>query len=82
MSLSLTNPLDHPSNSGRDDSMIDIDEMEKLMEHMVSGVTAVAQRAALAAIAGLQDCVKEMGEEYEKRRRVIHEGLNEISERT
>jgi aspartate/methionine/tyrosine aminotransferase len=27
-----------------------IDEMEKLMEHRVSGVTAVAQRAALAAI--------------------------------
>jgi len=55
-----------------------IDEMEKLMEHMVSGVTAVAQRAALVAIQGPQDCVRDMVREYEKRRRVIYEGLNEI----
>jgi len=55
-----------------------LDEMEKLMEHMVSGVTAVSQRAALAAIQGPQDCVREMIKEYEKRRRIIYEGLNEI----
>jgi aspartate/methionine/tyrosine aminotransferase len=55
-----------------------IDEMEKLMEHMVSGVTAVSQRAALAALEGPQDCVQEMVKEYEKRRRLIHEGLNAI----
>ena len=55
-----------------------IDEMEKLMEHMVSGVAAVAQRAALAAIQGSQICVSEMLKEYEKRRKVIYEGLNEI----
>ena len=55
-----------------------IDEMEKLMEHMVSGVTAVAQRAALAAIEGPRDCIREMLKEYEKRRAIIHEGLNEI----
>jgi aspartate/methionine/tyrosine aminotransferase len=55
-----------------------IDEMEKLMEHMVSGVTAVAQRAALAAIQGPQNCVRDMVREYEERRRVIYEGLNEI----
>jgi len=55
-----------------------IDEMEKLMEHMVSGVTAVAQRAALAALTGPQDCVKQMLEKYEKRRRIIHDGLNRI----
>ena len=55
-----------------------IDEMEKLMEHMVSGVTAVAQRAALAAIEGSRDCIREMLKEYEKRRAIIHEGLNEI----
>ena len=55
-----------------------IDEMEKLMEHMVSGVTAVAQRAALAAITGPQDCVKTMLAEYEKRRAVVHQGLNEM----
>jgi aspartate/methionine/tyrosine aminotransferase len=55
-----------------------IDEMEKLMEHMVSGVTAVSQRAALAAITGPQDCVRGMVKEYDKRRKVIYEGLNAI----
>jgi aspartate/methionine/tyrosine aminotransferase len=53
-------------------------EMEKLQEHLVSGVTAVAQRAALAAIQAPQDCVREMVAAYEKRRQVIHEGLNAI----
>jgi aspartate/methionine/tyrosine aminotransferase len=55
-----------------------IDEMEKLMEHMVSGVTAVAQRAALAAIEAPQDCVREMVKTYDNRRRIVHEGLNAI----
>jgi len=39
-------------------------EMEKLMEHMVSGVTSVAQRAALAAIEGPRDCVRQMVEKH------------------
>jgi len=55
-----------------------IDEMEKLMEHQVSGVTAIAQRAALAAITSPQDCVNEMLKEYARRRDIIHKGLNEI----
>jgi len=55
-----------------------IDEMEKLMEHMVSGVTAVAQRAALAAITGSQACVADMVRAYQKRRKIIYEGLNAI----
>jgi aspartate/methionine/tyrosine aminotransferase len=55
-----------------------IDEMEKLMEHQVSGVTAVAQRAALAAITGPQDCVDEMLREYTLRRELVYKGLNEI----
>jgi aspartate/methionine/tyrosine aminotransferase len=55
-----------------------IDEMEKLMEHMVSGVTAVSQRAALAAITGPQDCIAEMLKEYEKRRAIVYQALNEI----
>jgi aspartate/methionine/tyrosine aminotransferase len=53
-------------------------EMEKLQEHLVSGVTAVAQRAALAALQGPQDCVREMVAAYERRRRVIHAGLDAI----
>ena len=55
-----------------------IAEMEKLMEHMVSGVTAVAQRAALAAISGSQDCVRQMVERYAKRRKLVYNGLNNI----
>jgi aspartate/methionine/tyrosine aminotransferase len=55
-----------------------IDEMEKLMEHMVSGVTAVAQRAALTAIEAPQDCVREMVATYNKRREIVYEGLNAI----
>jgi aspartate/methionine/tyrosine aminotransferase len=56
-----------------------IDEMEKLMEHMVSGVTAVAQRAALAAISGSQACVAEMVRAYQRRRKIIYDGLNAIN---
>ncbi|MEE4365077.1 MAG: pyridoxal phosphate-dependent aminotransferase [Desulfotignum sp.] len=55
-----------------------IAEMEKLMEHMVSGVTSVAQRAALAAITGSQACVKQMVERYAKRRDLVVDGLNSI----
>lgn len=55
-----------------------IAEMEKLMEHMVSGVTSVAQRAALAAIEGSQDCVKQMVATYANRRDLVIDGLNSI----
>ena len=55
-----------------------IAEMEKLMEHMVSGVTSVAQRAALAAIEGSQACVEQMVERYAKRRDLVIDGLNSI----
>jgi aminotransferase len=55
-----------------------IDEMEKLMEHMVSGVPAMTQRAALAAITGPQDRVREMVATYDQRRHLVHEGLNAI----
>ena len=55
-----------------------IDEMEKLMEHMVSGVAAVAQRAALSAIEAPQDCVREMVATYDKRRQIVYEGLNAV----
>ena len=55
-----------------------VDEMEKLMEHMVSGVSSPAQRAALAAITGPQDCVADMLAAYEKRRKIVYEGLNAI----
>jgi aminotransferase len=55
-----------------------IAQMEKLMEHMVSGVASMAQRAALAAIDGSQDCVKQMVAKYAKRRDLVINGLNSI----
>jgi aspartate/methionine/tyrosine aminotransferase len=55
-----------------------IDEMEKLMEHMVSGVAAMAQRAALTAITAPQDCVREMVATYDQRRQLVYDGLNAI----
>jgi aminotransferase len=55
-----------------------IDEMEKLMEHMLSGVAAVSQRAALAAIEGPQNCVREMTATYRQRRDLVCRALDEI----
>jgi aspartate/methionine/tyrosine aminotransferase len=55
-----------------------VDEMEKLMEHMVSGVAAVAQRAALAAISAPQECVQKMVATYAKRRDLVFARLNAI----
>jgi aspartate/methionine/tyrosine aminotransferase len=55
-----------------------ISEMEKLMEHMLSGVAAVSQRAALAAIEGPQKCVRYMCRKYEERRDFLCSALDEI----
>jgi len=38
----------------------------------------ISQRAALAALTGPQDCVREMAAEYDRRRRTIIDGLNRI----
>ena len=55
-----------------------IDEMEKLMEHMCSGVTAVSQKAGLAALQGPQDPVYAMAEEYRARRELLTKALADI----
>jgi len=55
-----------------------IDEMEKLMEHMASGVTAVSQRAAIAALKGPQDLTLEMVEKYKKRREIVYQAINDM----
>lgn len=55
-----------------------IDEMEKLMEHMLSGVTAISQRAALEALKGPQDCISEMVAEYRERRDLVCKALDKI----
>ena len=54
-----------------------IRQMTKLQEHHVSCVNAVAQKAALAALRGPQECVAEMLAEYTRRRQLLIDGVNE-----
>ena len=54
-----------------------ISEMEKLMEHMLSGVTAVSQRAAIEALNGPQNCIAAMVGEYRHRRDMICNALDQ-----
>lgn len=49
-----------------------------LQSHLSSNVNNIAQRAALAAISGPQDEVERMREAFDRRRRTIVAGLNEI----
>ncbi|NVK51264.1 MAG: aminotransferase class I/II-fold pyridoxal phosphate-dependent enzyme, partial [Cyclobacteriaceae bacterium] len=52
--------------------------VEKIQGQFTSGGTGIAQRAALAAIAGDQTPSKEMAEAYFKRRQLVLELLQEI----
>lgn len=53
-------------------------EIRKIHDFMVSCAPANAQKAALEALSGPQECVSEMVEEYARRREQIVTGLNEI----
>lgn len=53
-------------------------EIRKIHDFMVSCAPASAQKAALAALSGPQECVSDMLEEYARRREQIVTGLNEI----
>ena len=55
-----------------------IDELEKHCEYMESRDAAVVQQAALAAIHVRPDFVRKMMKEFEKRRAMVHQGLNAI----
>jgi len=45
---------------------------------LVGSVNTISQKAALAALQGPQDCVQNMLDEYEQRRRMIYSLVNEI----
>ncbi|MFB2555447.1 pyridoxal phosphate-dependent aminotransferase [Herbiconiux liangxiaofengii] len=49
-----------------------------LQSHLSSNVANISQRAAIAALTGPQDAVEVMRSTYERRRRVIVDGLNAI----
>jgi aspartate/methionine/tyrosine aminotransferase len=55
-----------------------IAQMVKLQESVSSCVNSAAQRACIEALRGPQDSVKKMVEEYEKRRKRLVAGLNEL----
>jgi len=56
-----------------------IREMIKLQEHIAAHPSSISQKAAVAALRGPQDCVREMVKEYEERRNMIFDEVNEIS---
>jgi len=55
-----------------------MDAARKLAVNAWSCVNAPAQWAALAALEGPQDCVAEMVTEFDRRRRVVVDGLNAL----
>ena len=55
-----------------------IDQMSKLHYYAVLCPSTIAQKAALAALNGPQDCVREMIQEYGRRRLTLLEALRKI----
>ena len=56
-----------------------VDEMSKLHYYLVLCASTIAQKAAYAALTGPQDCVTEMVQEYDRRRKKILEGIAKIN---
>lgn len=52
--------------------------MKEIHAQLTICVNSIAQKAALAAITGPQDCVEEMQKKYERRRDFFVEGLNKL----
>jgi len=56
-----------------------INAASNLQSHMTSNVANVSQRAAIAALNGPQDTVEVMRTTYDRRRKLVVDGLNQIS---
>lgn len=52
--------------------------MTNIQSQSTSNPTSIAQKAAVAALRGPQDCVEEMRKEFERRRTYLVERLNQI----
>ncbi len=52
--------------------------MSSVQSHQTSNPNSIAQKAAVAAIAGDQTCVREMGEAFDERRKYIYERVCNI----
>ncbi len=55
-----------------------IKTMTKIQSQSTSNPTSIAQKAAVAALRGPQDCVEQMRQEFEKRRNYLVKELNSI----
>ena len=55
-----------------------ISQMGKIQSHMTSNPTSIAQWAALAALTGPQDCVREMTAIFKQRRDFVYKSLMKI----
>jgi len=55
-----------------------VSQMSKLHYYTVLCASTIAQKAAYAALNGPQDCVREMLQEYARRREVVLQALKEI----
>ena len=55
-----------------------IEHVNKLLINSVSCVNAAAQYAGIAALDGSDDSIKEMMRKFSIRRKLIHEGLNNL----
>lgn len=55
-----------------------IKKMQGLQSHITSGINAISQKAAVAAISGPQDSVEEMRKHFAARREMMFEKLNRI----
>ena len=52
--------------------------MSSMQSHMTSNPNSIAQKAAVAAISGPQDCVEEMRVQFEKRRDYIYDRVKDM----
>jgi len=53
-------------------------ELNKVHYYAALCPNSISQRAALAALTGPQDCVREMRDEYDRRRKIVFETLEKI----
>ena len=53
--------------------------MKKIQSHSTSGANSIAQMAAIAALRGNQDCVREMAKTFQERHDVVVAELNSIA---
>jgi len=56
-----------------------IEEMIKIHQYAQACATSISQKAALAALTGPQDCIREMREEFKIRRDILTTALQEMN---